>query len=288
MFSVTSAPGQRRKGLGQARKHPSVKSLGRADCSTYAAPVSSAPGFGYPSHMLRVRTEQYTDVIQQYAYTGVGLMPTAIRSLILELFSGQTAKRDAIAARVRETHLARGGLDSSAADYLRSVKKALAELKKRGLADNPAYGTWRISHGEQQSEADTDPETATLDQRETAEDATITADFELGTGASAVYLYYYENYKQRALAEGRSTWPCKVGRTDRDPLGRVLAQAATALPEYPHLGLIFMTDTPGVWETAIHSVLRLRGRALDEAPGTEWFETTPEELIEILNWICPS
>lgn len=62
-------------------------------------------------------SSQDSDETPEYAFAGVNLMPVAIQALTLELFSGQVAKRDAIAENVRKTHLERGGTDSNAADY---------------------------------------------------------------------------------------------------------------------------------------------------------------------------
>jgi hypothetical protein len=232
-------------------------------------------------------SSQDSDEAPEYAFAGVEPMPVAIQALTLELFSGQVAKRDAIAENVRKTHLERGGTDSNAADYPRSVKKALAGLEARELATNPGYATWRIAGNGSAPAAPSAPEVS-IDQNVGDTNIVASADLEFGAGRSAIYVYFYDAYRDSALAVGSSRWPCKIGRTDRDPLNRVLSQAATALPEYPHVGLIFRNDEPGTRETAIHAVLTLRGLAVDDAPGTEWFVTSPDEILELMSWINPS
>ena len=87
----------------------------------------------------------------------------------------------------------------------------------------------------------------------------------------AVYLYYLPAYRLQSETENGTVWPCKVGRTDRDPLVRILSQAATALPEKPHVALIVYTKHPFALEAAIHAVLTLRGKKVDDSPGKEWF-----------------
>ncbi len=222
----------------------------------------------------------------KYPYTGVPLMPEAIQELILELFPGQTLKRNSIVMKVRETHLTRGGLDSEAADFPRSVKKALENLKAYGFAENPAHGMWRIS-GEAPPEPEVMTEHETVDKSNNTE-ITPDADIILGTGRSAVYVYYFDTYRQKAIQDGTGFWPCKIGRTDRDPLNRVLTQASTALPEFPHIAIIFYTENPSEWEHALHAILKLRGKTTTDSPGTEWFNTSPEEIIEVIRYIDPS
>lgn len=68
----------------------------------------------------------------------------------------------------------------------------------------------------------------------------------------AVYVYYLPTYRLRAKEQGEKAWPCKIGRTDGDPLSRVLSQAATALPERPRIAIIIRTSYPIPWETALH------------------------------------
>ena len=82
--------------------------------------------------------------------------------------------------------------------------------------------------------------------------------------------------------------PCKIGRTDRDPVARVLAQAATALPERPHIALVIRTSFALAWEAALHGVLTLRGRRIEDAPGAEWFLTSPDEVYELAVLFDPS
>jgi hypothetical protein len=220
-----------------------------------------------------------------YKYFGLPLTPAIMEELILQLFDGRLQERQTIVEEVLAYHQAHGGVNAKAMDVTRSLKRALSNLKTKGLAENPTHGFWKI--GSLQSEIDSDFEGV-----EIVEDIPIgtpdpTADIVLGDGRSAVYLYYLPLYKVKAENDNQLFWPCKIGRTDRDPLQRVLSQAATALPEKPHIALIVKTDMASYLETAIHAILSLRKRRIDSAPGAEWYLTSPDEVLRIVGFLLP-
>jgi hypothetical protein len=230
----------------------------------------------------------YTASLKVYPYRGLPLTPAIMEELILELCSEQLLERQAIVESVYQAHIARGGDVPRVVDLPRSVKKALAGLRDRGLADNPSVGYWRIGTQPRDSRPES-PEVVDL----IVPDATprpvidVPADIVLGTGPSAVYLYYLPVYRQLAEERHESMWLCKIGRTDRDPLTRILAQAATALPERPVIALIIRTAYPVAWESAFYSVLTLRGRHIDGALGAEWFLTSPDEVLALAQCFDP-
>ena len=73
------------------------------------------------------------DAPSLYPYAGIPLSPNGISALILELFAGKTVERQEIVDLVLRTHLERGGAQPRAADFPRSVKKALENLKRNKL-----------------------------------------------------------------------------------------------------------------------------------------------------------
>ena len=79
-----------------------------------------------------------------YKYVGVPLKPNIAQELIIKHFSGQTVNRKEIVATVIKIHEEHGGLPSESQDVRLTVKKALQVLKKKGVAENPAQGYWRI------------------------------------------------------------------------------------------------------------------------------------------------
>ena len=107
----------------------------------------------------------------------------------------------------------------------------------------------------------------------------------IGEGDNSVYLYYFENYRKLADIEGRQEFPCKIGRSERDPILRVLSQSSTALPEVPTIARLFKTNDGSALETAIHAILSLRGKEIEDSPGTEWFLTSPDEVDAIVRFV---
>lgn len=219
----------------------------------------------------------------EYKYAGQPLTPAIATELIQELFAGRIAERHKIVDFVVHTHRTRGGLDSRAKDTPRVVKKALSTLEQTGLAANPSFGQWKIAapNGQAFPTENTPP---AFD-----EDTLVippVADIIVGEGEDSVYLYYFESYRRLAVLDGKQYFQCKIGRTERDPLLRVLSQSSTALPEYPKIARLFRTADGSALEAAIHAILSLRGKELEDSPGSEWFLTSPDDVDEIVRFIA--
>lgn len=105
----------------------------------------------------------------------------------------------------------------------------------------------------------------------------------IGSGNYCVYLYYYPNYRENAELKGEENWKCKIGRTkDTDPNIRI-NQQITGMPERVIIGLVIRTNEPVKLESAIHCLLKHFDRHISDAPGTEWFLTSPDEIRELYN-----
>lgn len=89
-----------------------------------------------------------------------------------------------------------------------------------------------------------------------------------------VYVYYFESAKREAEANGRTRWPCKVGRSS-DPPKRI-KQQETGMMERPVLGAKIPTGHASILETFVHA--DLCERRVKGAPGREWFYTNPDEV----------
>jgi hypothetical protein len=59
----------------------------------------------------------------------------------------------------------------------------------------------------------------------------------------------------------------------------------TAMPEQPTILGTFEHNDPISLERALHSVLILRGKRKTDAPGTEWFITTPDEISALIQLV---
>lgn len=81
-------------------------------------------------------------------------------------------------------------------------------------------------------------------------------------------------------------YPIKVGKTINNVTSRVNDQCKSSAAFEPPLVL-------GQWkvkrmshmESAIHNVLKARGRWREAAPGREWFDTTPTEVDAIVKFV---
>ena len=94
----------------------------------------------------------------------------------------------------------------------------------------------------------------------------------------SVYWYTFPAYQ---AASG--PFPIKIGR-GADPLTRIKAQV-TAMPEQPQILGTFQHADPASLERALHSVLQLRGKRKQDAPGAEWFMTTPDEISALIRMV---
>lgn len=218
----------------------------------------------------------------KYEYGGIPITPNIIAELIIHLFQGKTIKRDIIINQVNNYHVQNGGYKAEAQDLTGSVKKALTRLKNKGkVLNNAKNGYWTVL-----------PTTEFAISPDEKEKTLIDIDIEklpthktYGTGTGSVYLYYFSNYKKFAESTGVEFWRCKIGMADKDPLLRAISQASTALPEKPTIEFIIRTDQPSALEKSIHNILHLRNRFCNDTTGIEWFNTNPDEVIEIVRFI---
>ena len=202
----------------------------------------------------------------QYEYAEKSLTPKIAQHLIHELFAGQTVQKQEMMRIVDETHRERGGL-LSRAQFNNPVTLALYNMKREGQASNSGQGNdWLISSSTQDDDS-VDAEPNNLEPEKI-----------IGSGKQSVYLYYYPVYRRLAELQSKEVWACKIGKARNDPLIRISSQTRTALPEYPKVGLIIKTDEFALMETTIQNILKLRGKHMQNAPGTEWFLTSPSEV----------
>ena len=107
----------------------------------------------------------------------------------------------------------------------------------------------------------------------------------LGEGEGHVYVFYDYREKQEAEQKGSNIWLCKVGSTERTVEERVDEQISQWIVP-PTIGLIIKTDYSSELENKIHGILKVFNRQKKEnkgkkLKGTEWFDTSPDEVIYI-------
>ena len=107
----------------------------------------------------------------------------------------------------------------------------------------------------------------------------------IGSGKSSVYLYYDQQKRKNAESKSRNVWECKIGMTVQELHTRIYQQSGTVPAERLKIGLHVKTDNCEKIERIIHDILKVRGKHIEDAPGTEWFLTSLSEVEEIYNFI---
>ena len=229
--------------------------------------------------------------MDNYKFSNKPLTPTVFSEIALCIFTTGSHHIKEIEDAVRKYHVSRGGIPL---DPIRPrTKKAFARLKKQKIIRNGSVlGYWdfiadlikpekSLFRSEKEHFDDigdsNNPKTISASSSHKESYAPVRI---IGTGNAYVYLYYNFLEKQEAEQEGMPYFPCKIGRATSDPGDRILAQT-TGMSRLPVFALAIKTSKPVALEAAIHALLKFRGRSVEAAQGREWFETNPEEVIDI-------
>jgi len=209
-----------------------------------------------------------------YKYSGVKLTPGIFSELVIELFDGTLFSRQSAIATIAKHHTQLGGIVEHDRDLVAVFKAATNKMLKQNIGlINKGYGMWELHYRKQ--------DTKIIEDNIEEPKISYIADEIIGDGNKAIYVYYYEAYKERASLKGSAMWECKIGRTDNDPIQRVINQAGTCYPELPRIALIIKSFDSVALEAALHNILKVRGKWIADAPGNEWFMTTPQEIKEM-------
>lgn len=222
-----------------------------------------------------------------YKYAGIELTPSVMAELIVVFFSGKQFKRKDALKKCIDFHRSNGGILEHD-NYVQTIKKALASILK---AENKGYGVWYVGSVSEETGIVDETENNNDNNQKEAEcrdEVRILSDKTIGYGDQSVYVYYYDAYRKLADLEGKNVWECKIGRTDTDPIQRIMSQAGTCYPESPHIALLIYCDNSSILETTFHNIFKMRKKWLKNAPGTEWFLTSPEEIENIYSSIINS
>lgn len=121
-------------------------------------------------------------------------------------------------------------------------------------------------------------------EEELAEADAVAIDIE-SDDAGIIYAYSF----QSIVRKDGSRFPIKVGLTTTgDADTRVSQQCKTTCCfEYPVILGTWEVQRVAAVEDAIHSTLEARG-SKRKAPGTEWFDTTLEEVESVIKFVQPA
>lgn len=90
------------------------------------------------------------------------------------------------------------------------------------------------------------------------------------------------------LVKAEGAFPIKVGKTIGSVEDRVIAQCkGSASFDNPVILGRWQVKRVGPAELAVHNVLKTRGKWRENVPGTEWFDTTIQEIQSIIDF-CAS
>lgn len=126
------------------------------------------------------------------------------------------------------------------------------------------------------------PDAVDVDEAEAeAEDAALEDDVsDASLSEGFIYAFSFPG-----LIKQQGTFPIKVGKTVNDVQQRVMNQCkGSAMFDNPTVLAQWKVNRVGFFESAIHKVLAARGRWRESVPGTEWFDTTVDEIKSIIDF----
>jgi hypothetical protein len=141
--------------------------------------------------------------------------------------------------------------------------------KEQGLFERVGEGTYRAKVADDIS--DLELEESALDE----------GDAVVGEFEGWVYAFSFPT-----LVRDDGPFPIKVGKTLGDVNERVAQQVrGSAAFEQPVVLGRWQVNRVGPFELAIHNVLKVWGRWREQAPGTEWFDTTLSEVESVIKFV---
>src|SRR5438874_2011194 len=204
-----------------------------------------------------------------YPYRGVPLSPGACLHVVTTWVLGDDPmSRQAILERLEEIHSERGGALKGGTHLLSALKKALNEGRSNGRLVSPRSGYYRLIASPVQA-----VQVEELGPPGNGFDAVV------GAGSGAVYVYYLSTYRRLADLTGATSWPCKVGKSTASRAPERVREQIEQAPEKPHLALLICTENAEKLERHLHSVLDAKGLRLLDAQGSEWFQTSPKDVL---------
>ena len=199
---------------------------------------------------------------------GVPLKRAIMASYLIQIETGEVAHTaQELFERISKIHEDHGGLPCAAKDPQKEAAKALAELRDQGYYTQPHVGRWRRSE-------------KIAPDDEALGDSIQEAEVTVGDGDQCLYAWYLPTYRKMANINDEPTFAMKIGISGRAAIERI-SESMGFSPEPFALGFMLLTDNPQDWESLYHSTLNLKGRHRERAHGTEWYNTNPQELLEI-------
>lgn len=230
---------------------------------------------------------------KNYRYNEIPLTNIILIDIIPKILStGKVMKAMDIYETAKNYHCDNGGKEyqgkSEKTHLIKLISGSLNVLKKKGLADSPYTGHWKIGKDigvakEKEILNEKFENTEPLIIPTTSDEITIEAKF--GEGAYSVYAYYFPRDKEKAIQKKENNFQIKIGKTKEDAVKRVWEQTSASSHEMPVIALIIKTDDHNELEKLIHGILKMRKRRIIKIAGHEWFYTNPSEIDSIYSFL---
>lgn len=124
------------------------------------------------------------------------------------------------------------------------------------------------------------PTATDIDPLDVADSALEDGDSEATDSEGFIYAFSFPE-----LIRKQGDFPIKIGMTSNDVAHRVAHQCkGSAIFDNPTILAQWKVNRVGFVESAIHKMLAARGKWREHVPGTEWFDTTIEEIKLIIDF----
>lgn len=119
-----------------------------------------------------------------------------------------------------------------------------------------------------------------------SEDELVDEAIESGDEEASEFEGWIYAFSFPTIVKTNGAFPIKVGKTVGDVEKRVADQVRGAASfEQPIILGRWQVKRVGPSELAIHNVLKARSKWRENAPGTEWFDSTVSEIESIINFV---
>ncbi len=216
-----------------------------------------------------------------YPYRGVELKPQMLCELAERQFPASAVlQRRWLISEAPRIHEELGGKPTSA-DPISQAKKARSTLLT-GDWEEAGFGSIRRVGAPSSIVAGEIVDSSLV---ESINELYLDAEEWFGTGDETVYCYTFPSLVELAKLKGDKMMPMKIGKTSFPSLDRVSLQCGVSNPERPVVPLAIRVENSALYERALHRVLTIWNRWIDDAPGSEWFKTSKTEILSIVHFL---
>lgn len=169
------------------------------------------------------------------------------------------------------------------------IKGVFARSKNLFQSSNNVHGGWMYVGPSYLGESPpidekNDDTTDTSGSNESSSFVTVRKTIEaISAGEQTLYVWWHPESEKLAELEGRTEWAMKIGFHSGRNVENRIEDYKTSIPYKPIFGLLVHCKKAINVEKTLHTVLRNRGKLIDEM-GTEWFLTSVSEIEEILEF----